>query len=86
MKSLVCQGEFFKAGDGKMRYDYSLRQEMFQFIWKEFKSHSNKWPCFLCMETPESWLNSLKVQPKNNEFIQKDFDLKIVNSLQKISL
>ena len=83
MKSLVCQGEFFKANDGKMRYDYRLRQEMFQFIWKEFKSHSNKWPCFLCMETPESWLNSLKNQPKKNKLIQKDFDLKIVNSISQ---
>ena len=83
MKSLICQGEFFKAEDSKMRYDYRLRQEMFQFIWKEFKSHSEKWPCFLCMETPESWLNSLKVKPKNNALIQKDFDLKVVNSISK---
>ena len=86
MESLVCQGEFFKANDGKMRYDYRLRQEMFQFVWKEFKSHSSKWPCFLCMETPESWLNSLKTQPKNQEQIQKDFDLKIVNSISKTAI
>ena len=83
MESLVCQGEFFKAEDGKLRYDYRLRQEMFQFIWKEFKSHSSKWPCFLCMESPESWLNSLNIQPKNQEQIKKDFDLKIVQSISQ---
>jgi len=87
MKSLICQGEFFKANDGKMRYDYRLRQEMFQFVLEQFKKHSNQWPCFLCMETPESWLNSLKNPAKKKTLIKKDFDLKIVNSIsQKLNL
>jgi len=81
MKSLVCQGELFKAQDGKMRYDHRLRQEMFQFVLKEFKNHSSQWPCFLCMESPESWLNTDLNKPKKNNLIKKDFDLKIVNSI-----
>lgn len=85
MQSLVCQGEFFKAGDGKMRYDYRLRQEMFQFVWREFKSHSKKWPLFLCMETPESWLNSAQTQPKKDSLIQKDFNLRTAASLTRRS-
>ena len=81
MKSLVCQGELFKSEDGKMRYDQSLRQEMFQFILKQFKNHSKNWPCFLCMETPETWLNSMKTHPKKQALIQPDFDLRIVKSI-----
>jgi len=83
MQSLVCQGEFFKAGDGKMRYDYRLRQEMFQFVCRKVKSHSKKWPLFLRMETPESWLNRGQTQPQKDSLIQKDFNLMTATSLTR---
>lgn len=81
MKSLVCQGEFFKARDGKLRYDQELRQDMFNFILEEFKKYSPSWPCFLCMEGLDIWLNSLKAPPKHIPSIKKDFDLSWIRSL-----
>ena len=75
MQSLVCQGEFFNSKDGKLRYHQEMRQEMFQFVLNRFKKHSQDWPCFLCMETPESWLESMQAPPKKIPNIKKDFEL-----------
>ena len=83
MKSLVCQGEFFRAGDGKLRYDQELRQEMFTYILHLFKQDSADWPCFLCMETPESWLKSMKTPAKKIPTIKKDFDLSLIKKVSQ---
>ena len=77
MKSLICQGEFFRSTDGKLRYDQEVRQEMFQYILKLFQKNSPHWPCFLCMETPENWLNVMKAPAKKIPTIKKDFDLNL---------
>ena len=82
MKSLVCQGEFFRSKDGKLRYHQEMRQEMFQFVLNRFKKHGKNWPCFLCMETPESWLNSMKAPPKQIHNIREDFDLSWTKQIQ----
>lgn len=76
MQSLVCQGEFFPSTDGKLRYDQEIRQEMFEYVLSLFKKHSSSWPCFLCMESPESWLNVMKAPAKKIPEIKKDFDIK----------
>ena len=83
MQSLVCRGEFFHSKDGKLRYHQELRQEMFQFVLNRFKKHSQDWPCFLCMEAPESWLLSMKAPPKQIPHLQKDFDLSWTKQLKK---
>lgn len=59
----VTQGELFPGKDGKMRYDQSLREEMFNFIMAQFKANNPKWNIFLCMETPETWLNTFESNP-----------------------
>ena len=81
MNSLVCQAELFKAKDGKLRYDQELRQEMFEYILNAFKKNSAKWPCFLCMETPENWLQVMKAPAKKIMTIKKDFDLSVTNKI-----
>ena len=81
MKSLVCQGEFFRSVDGKLRYDQEMRQDMFEYILQSFKKHSPHWPCFLCMETPETWLNLIKAPAKQISSIKKDFDLLLTNQI-----
>jgi spore photoproduct lyase len=63
MKSLVTSAEMFPSEGGKYRYDASLRHEMFQFILNKFRDHHLAWNLFLCMETPESWLNSFEQTP-----------------------
>ncbi len=63
MKSLVTSAEMFPSEGGKYRYDASLRHEMFQFVLKKFRDHNPAWNLFLCMETPETWLNSFEQTP-----------------------
>ena len=81
MESLICRGEFFKGRDGKLRYDNSLRREMFQFVFQSFKKHSSKWNIFLCMETPENWLNVMNATPMKIPTLKKDFNLKVTQTL-----
>ncbi len=81
MKSLICRGEFFRSADGKLRYDQEVRQEMFEYVKNRFQKYSSKWPIFLCMETPELWLNTMKTLPKKIPEIKKDFDLSNTRSI-----
>lgn len=73
MKSWVNRAEMFKSSTGKMRYDQSLREEMFQFILGRFKELNPKWKIFLCMETPETWLNTTGELPYRQEEIRSLF-------------
>ena len=75
MQSLVCQGEFFKGADGKLRYDNGMRQELFQFLWNQFKKRDPLWNTFLCMETPENWLQTAEQLPLKDEKLKRDFKL-----------
>ena len=86
MESLVCRGEFFRSRDGKLRYDGALRREMFRFVYQSFKTRSDKWNVFLCMETPESWLGAAGRAPMKIPELKKDFDLKALPKKQSLPL
>ena len=73
MKSLVTSAEVFMSEGGKMRYDLKLRQEMFQFMISQLKSHDPAWRIFLCMETPESWISSFESHPMQVEGLKTLF-------------
>ena len=79
MESLVCQSELFTAKDGKLRYENNIRQKMFSFMNQKLKDHG--FNVFLCMETPENWLNSMNSLPKKIPAIKKDFDLQITKHI-----
>ena len=78
MNSLITRGEYFKSSDGKLRYDSELRQEMFRFIFSQFKSHHPKWNLFLCMENKENWMAVTDSIPSKIEQTKSLFDLKPV--------
>ncbi|MGZ3692139.1 MAG: spore photoproduct lyase family protein [Pseudobdellovibrio sp.] len=63
LNSYVTSAEMFKSEGDKLRYDASLRGEMFQFMVQKMKSLNPKWPLFLCMETPETWIQSFDKIP-----------------------
>lgn len=63
LDSLVTSGETFPSSDGKLRYDYDLRKEMFDFVIRRFKDHDPQWKIFLCMETPETWVDTFGHSP-----------------------
>ncbi len=83
MKSLSVAGEMFAGKDGKLRYDQKLRQEMFRFVYDEFAKDSKDWRIFMCMESPETWLQSQSKMPKNNLGIKQLFDHNVVRKVNK---
>ncbi len=64
MQSLVNQAEMFPSDNGKYRYDANIRSQMFQFAYKKIKELNPNMNVFLCMETPESWINSFEKMPQ----------------------
>lgn len=66
LKSYVTSAEMFPSEGNKLRYDQSLRKEMFNFVLDLFKANNPKWRIFLCMETPETWISSFDQAPIRN--------------------
>ncbi len=84
MNSYVTQAETFASSDGKLRYDESLRQQMFKFVLERFKAHSAEWRIFMCMETPESWLRTVGHSPFKDERLAGLFDRKPVTAARSL--
>ncbi|OFZ16938.1 MAG: hypothetical protein A2Z20_09545 [Bdellovibrionales bacterium RBG_16_40_8] len=82
-KSLTLQSELFQSQDGKLRYDQKLRSEMYEFIRQRFLAHSREWNIFLCMETPETWLETFGQMPKHMRGLGEVFDHRITHKLTK---
>ena len=78
MKSYVTAAEMFPSADGKLRYDATLRQEMFQFILGEFKRRDPAWRIFMCMETPETWLQTTGISPFKDESLGSLFAKRVL--------
>ncbi len=78
LQSYVMQAELFKGRDGKLRYDQTLREEMFNFILSEFRARSPQYKIFLCMETPETWLGATGSMPKHQHGLGELFDHGII--------
>ncbi len=72
-KTASLNGELFLSDDGKLRYDLGLRTKMFNFVISEFRKRDIKYPVFLCMEAPESWLGTFEKTPRNVETISNLF-------------
>lgn len=73
MSSLVNQSEMFSSDSGKMRYDWHIRTQMFQFVLNLFKNNSASWNIFLCMETPETWATTLNKSPMKVDGLENLF-------------
>ena len=67
MKSLVTRAETFPSQDGKLRFDYGLRKEMFNFVLNRFRENSPTWKIFMCMEAPETWVDTFGHNPHKEE-------------------
>ncbi len=63
LNSMVTSAEMFPSEGQKLRYDAAIRTEMFQFMIQKMKSLNTKWNIFLCMETPETWIQSFEKIP-----------------------
>ncbi len=63
MRSLVNSAEMFSSEGNKMRYDAGLRSEMFQFMQTTLRNLNPEFNIFLCMETPETWINAFDKVP-----------------------
>lgn len=63
LDSYVTSAEMFPSEGHKLRYDSHLRSEMFQFMIQQLKALNPKWNIFLCMETPETWIQAFDKIP-----------------------
>ncbi|MCB0411365.1 MAG: hypothetical protein KDD22_02495, partial [Bdellovibrionales bacterium] len=70
----------YPGKDGKLRYDQTLRQEMFSWIIGRFKTHNPKWKIFLCMETPDVWVQSAMENPFKNQDLKELFDTQVLRA------
>lgn len=73
MQSWVVQAEMFPSEGHKLRYDQTLRSEMFQFVLGQFKQKAADWKVFLCMETPETWIQNYSSTPMKVEGLHDFF-------------
>ncbi len=73
MDSYVNRAETFRGPDGKLRYDYELRKKMFDFVLSRFKDNNPMWKIFMCMETPETWVDTFGHTPYHEKPIQELF-------------
>lgn len=85
MQSWVTQAEMFRGTDGKLRYDQSLRREMFNWVVNEFKKASPAWRIFLCMESKETWATTMGQNPFQEKSLNDLFDPKVVRTQNKLS-
>lgn len=73
MNSFVNQAETFPSQDGKLRYDYNLRKEMFDHVLSQFKKNNPAWKVFMCMETPETWVDTFGHTPHKEKPLKELF-------------
>ncbi len=73
LKSLVTSAEMWPSEGGKLRYDFQIRNQMFDFVIQRFRGHNSRWRIFLCMETPETWIQSLQQTPMQVEGLRDLF-------------
>jgi spore photoproduct lyase len=71
--SWVNQAETFPGQDGKLRYDSDLRKQMFRFVMDRFQQHDPQWRIFMCMETPETWVDTFGKKPHRESSLQDLF-------------
>ncbi len=83
LNSHVMRAEVFAGGDGKLRYDQNVREEMFEFMLDKFRAHSSDWKIFLCMESPETWLGAVHSMPKSTPGLAEMFDGRVVKTFEK---
>lgn len=80
--SYVTSAETFPSEDGKLRYDSRTRQEMFEFVLSRFAEFDPRWRLFMCMETPETWLNSAGGSPFKDEKMHDLFDHRVLTKVK----
>lgn len=81
MQSLVLRNEMHPGQDGKLRYSQDLRRKMFDLIQKRFMDNSANWKIFLCMETPETWLQNSEESPFKRTDLKELFDPKVTRAV-----
>jgi len=69
--SNIMEAEFIKAVDGKMRYPYPLRREMFNTVYKQIRKYSNDIAVYFCMEGERAWNDVIGYYPKDDVEVGK---------------
>ncbi len=62
----IMEAEFVKAVDGKMRYPYPVRREMFQTVYDRIISHGSDIAVYFCMEGERTWKDVMGYYPEDD--------------------
>ncbi len=65
-QSDLVRGELFRGMDGKLRYFRPIRTELFRKVYGWIRERAQKVFCYLCMESPQVWKDSLGWVPRDN--------------------
>jgi len=82
--SWINRAEVFPSDDGKLRYDHHLRTQMFRFLTDRFKDQNRDWNIFMCMESPENWLETRAELPKSDEGLRELFDHNVIRKFNSL--
>ena len=70
-KSRVFLGEFIQGEDGKMRYFKKIRQRMYHTVQRRLHQVAPQVSTYLCMEKAPVWQQTMVVQPKTDDELDR---------------
>ncbi|MCJ7595873.1 MAG: radical SAM protein [Desulfobacterales bacterium] len=77
-ESLVLDGEFVPALDGKMRYHKPIRIDMYGFMSEKLCQWHEDLGLYLCMEGGEVWQGGLGWTPETTEGLSRYLDQRVI--------
>lgn len=66
--------EMLMSHDGKMRYFFPIRTQMYKFMQEKILSYNSSLFVYLCMETKDAWQRVLGYQPAGEATLDKMFE------------
>lgn len=69
--SRIMEQEFIRAVDGKMRYPYPVRRDMFKAVYNRIRTYSHDLAVYFCMEGERTWIDVIDFHPESDEALGK---------------
>ena len=75
--TMIFQGEFVRAPDGKMRYFKPIRAELYRFMREKLEAWSPDLGLYLCMESRDVWEKAIGWSPESTEVLSRYLDNRV---------
>lgn len=70
----LTSAEMLAGSDGKWRYFFPMRTQMYQFMQKQIARHNKEIFVYLCMESKDAWQRTHGWQPRGEASLDKMFE------------